>query len=125
MTARGDRKQRLKQRKDDLKTKIKAAVTDNEKVRLAKQILGDAYEKYKGFIDLIPEIEERVREIEIDIEAGEKVTLTQEELKEKLRLWKNVLTNLEHVRDRPKAMKVYYSKKVLKQIKKIKKKYPG
>lgn len=131
-----EKQKQLKQKKKELKERIKKATNENEKVQLAKQVLGDAYNKYKGFIDLIPEVEERIKEIENDIKAGTKdtlvpsspetkVTLIQEELREKLKLWKNVLTNLEHVRDRPKAMKVYYSKKVLKQIKIIKEKYPG
>lgn len=115
MSTKGDYKKTLKKKKQELKDKIKSAVTENEKVKLAKQLLGDAYEKYKGFIELIPEVEERIQEIE----------QRQDENPEELKLWKNVLTNLEHVRDRPKAMKVYYSKKVLKQIKKIKQKYPG
>lgn len=92
-------------------------------MQLAKQMLGDAYDKYAQFIGLIPEIEERIRDIKKELEApGDKDV---SEIKEKLKLWEKVLKDLEHVRDRPKAMKLYYTKKVLKQIKKIKEKYPG
>lgn len=129
-------KKELKRKKKELKEKVKIAATESEKLQLAKNILGDAYDKYEKFIGLIPEVEERIQEIKKEL-AGPGVkdtlsqgsqakdTLTAAELQEKLRLWEKVLTDLEHVRDRPKAMKLYYAKRVLKQIKKIKEKYPG
>lgn len=110
----------LKKKKQEIERKIKTATTDNEKLKLAKQMLGDVYDKYNDFVSLIPDVEKKIAKLRKDMSL-EASSHNPEELK----LWEKVLKNLEHVRDRPKAMKLYYAKKVVKDIRIVKKKYPG
>lgn len=102
----------LKDKKKELKNKLTKA-TKSEKVEILKTHLDNVYDSYTNFIALIPDIEKRLEELKG--ESGNN---------ELIRLWGNVLNDLRNLKDRPKAMKLYYAKRVTSQIKKLRSKYP-
>ncbi len=103
----------LKKQKQKLKKKLKAA-TKSEKIEIVKMHLDNIYDSYSNLIGLIPDIEKRIEELG-----------TLEENKELKGLWKKVLNDLKHLKNRPKATKIYYAKRVVSQIKKLRSKYPN
>jgi len=100
----------LKKEKQKLKKKLEG-VTKSEKVQIVKLHLDDVYNKYDGFINLIPDIEKRVQELEGDTTGRKKA-------------WEDVLKTLKNVKTKPKAMKLMYAKKVTSKIKDLRKKFP-
>lgn len=96
---------------------------------ILKEALTQVGESYQRFVDLIPRVEARIAELEADLDnvKGENGPLGHdmtEILTGTIDAWKKVLTDLRHVRDRPKAMKLYYAKKVTKSIRRLRSKYP-
>jgi hypothetical protein len=91
--------------------------------------LDTVYESYSRLIGLIPDIEKRIEELETDLErtkgvAGKLPADLKDIIEGKIKAWKKVLKYLKNLKKRPKAMKLYYAKRVISQIRKLRKKYP-
>ena len=101
----------FKEQKKNLKRKLKE-LPKSEQVELVKSHLDNIYDLYSKLIALIPDIEARMKELEDG---------SNEDLR---RHWSKVLNDIKNLEKRPKAMKIYYAKNVVKDIKKLRRKYP-
>lgn len=100
----------LKKQKQKLRKKL-SEVSKSEGVEIVKTHLDTVYDTYSNLIGLIPDIEKRIKELRDD----------ERDIRNS---WKGVLSELEKLKNRPKATKLYYAKRVVSKIKKLRKKYP-
>lgn len=112
-----------------MKKKIENATSKNEKIQIAKAKLDEVYDSYSRFTGMIPEVKDRIKELEnqyknLDGVAGKVPKDVTEKYRDKIKRWKEILNNLENVLNKPKAMKLFYAKKVTKQCKQMREKYP-
>ena len=111
----------VRAKKKALKKKLKEA-SKSEKALILKQTLTQVGESYQNLIGIIPDVEARIKALE-DVSSVKHSDMT-EHLEGVIGAWKKVLKDLHHVRDRPRAMKLFYAKRVQGAIKNLKKKYP-
>jgi len=83
-----------------------------EKLTILKSHLDNIYDTYSNLLSMIPEIEERIA-----------LRMTEGRI-DRAEAWEKVLKELNRLKDRPKAMKLYYAKRMTSKIKKLRKKYP-
>jgi len=103
----------IKEKKKAFKKKLKEA-TKGEKMEMVKAQLDLVYQSYTGLLEIRPEIKKRIEELEGDED--------NEELKN---MWSKVLKEINNLEKRPKVMKPRYVKGILKNIKKLREKYPN
>lgn len=103
----------IKEKKKALKEKVKA-MTKSEKMSMIKAQLDIVSESYNGLLNIRPDIEKRIGQLE-----------KEERDDDLLKLWKNVLKEINLLEKRPKALKPRYVNGIMKNIRKIRQKYPS
>lgn len=103
----------IKEKKKELKAKVKE-MTKSEKLTMVKAQLDIVHQSYNGLLEIRPDIKKRIEQLE-----------KEERDDDLLKLWKNVLKQIDLLEKRPKALKPRYVNGIMKNIRKIREKYPS